>query len=84
MLDAHVTDFDKPNFDDALWKDLEEIIGVRLNQEARSKVEAITTKYCEDRAGSGCLNRYPRMISGFSAGFLCCGMPHSGCDAGRA
>ena len=37
-----------------------------------------------DRAGSGCLNSFPRKISGILPGLVRCGLPCVGCDAGRA
>ncbi len=36
------------------------------------------------RAGSGCLNSFPRKISGVLPGLVGCGAPRLGCDAGRA
>src|SRR5579872_3903275 len=37
-----------------------------------------------DSAGSGCLNSFPRMISGVPPGLVCSRTPGVGCDAGRA
>ena len=38
----------------------------------------------DNRAGPGCLNSFPREISGVLPGLVCCGLPRMGCDGGRA
>jgi hypothetical protein len=50
------------------------------NQLGRS----VTTNAGTVRAGSGCLNRFPRTISGVLPGFSVCGVSRAGRDVGRA
>src|SRR6266508_6943575 len=81
-----------PIFADALAKILPrlEIEIVKRSDQAKGFVKLPKRWIVErtiawlNRGGSGCLNRFPRKISGVLPGFSRCGLPRMGRHAGRA
>ncbi len=69
-----------------LWK-VSNPMDERLKFVSRALDGERMTEFCQEFgicAGSGCLNSFPRMISGVPPGFVRSRAPGVGCDAGRA
>jgi tetratricopeptide (TPR) repeat protein len=66
----------------ALEGKMEEAASALAEARSRAHSRVAANRFTKYRAGSGCLDRFPRTISGVLPGLL--SLPHRGWDEGRA